>query len=156
LFDLDIGRQIIEDRGGERLTNRPFSAATRPIDKEANVRYIQKIYLWLQQTGSKILKWRAAHAAKGLEGIPGLALFVLLFCFSLCVSLSGVLLREAWYPLEQLLKLWAILPMKIRLAVCLMGVSLSCVFALVVYFTPIIAELSSEVRRRFRSKPGST
>lgn len=119
------------------------------------MQHLRKIYLSLYQAGTRFLKWRAAQAAKGIEGIPDFVLFGMLFGFSLCASLSGLLLKEVWAPYEQVLHYWAILPTKIRLAVGLMSISLACLFAFVVFLTPIVKALSDEFIRRFKAKPGS-
>lgn len=39
----------------------------------------------------------------GIRGLPGFALYTLLLGFSLCVSLSGLVLKDAWPPYYQVL-----------------------------------------------------
>lgn len=75
----------------------------------------------------------------------------MLLGFSLFVSLSGLLLKDAWRPYNQVLGYWANLPIKIRLEVGLISTSLLCLFALLVLLTPVLKALSDELVRRLKA-----
>ena len=75
----------------------------------------------------------------------------MLLGFSLCVSLSGLLLKDAWRPFDQVLGYWPNLPIKNRLEVGLISISLLCLFAFVVLLTRVLKVLSDELVRRLKA-----
>jgi len=96
-------------------------------------------------------KQRIKRVNGGIERLSDLALFAMLLGFSLCVSLSGLLLKDAWRPFNQILGYWPNLPIKIRLEVGLISILLLCLFALLVLLTPVLKALSDELVLRLKA-----
>jgi hypothetical protein len=61
------------------------------------------------------------------------------------------LLKDAWRPYNQVLGYWPNLPIKIRLELGLISISLLCLFALLVLLTPVLKALSDELLRRLKA-----
>jgi hypothetical protein len=97
-------------------------------------------------------KRRIERVKGGIEDLSDLALFTMLLGFSLCVSLSGLLLKDAWGPYNQVLGYWRVLPIEIRLEVGLISISLLCLFAFLVILTPVLKALSDELVRRLTTR----
>ena len=114
------------------------------------MRWLNRIYLHLHQTGKIFLDWRATLAAKGIEGVPDSLLYLMMFLFTLQITMCGLLLKEVWPPFRQLLQLWRTLPLKIKLEVGLISIPPLCALALIAFLTPTLSALNDEYKRRLK------